>query len=369
MLQRPPAEPGMSEADIDTPALIIDLDAMEGNLDRMAAFCRGAGVRLRAHAKTHKSPIIAHWQIARGAIGQCVQKTAEAEVLAWGGVSDILVSNEVVSSRKLARLAALTRMSKISLCADSAAVVDQIEAVAESFATRLTVLVEIDVSGGRCGVEPGEPATALAVRIARSRHLVFGGLQSYQGRAQHLRTEQERRDAIGQAAARTADTVAAIRKHKLECAVVGGAGTGTFAHEAASGVYNELQAGSYVFMDADYARNRPAPDFEQSLFVLSTVMSAARHGIAVLDCGHKGIAVDSGLPLIHARQDIDYVGASDEHGSLVLRSDPGSLAIGETLRLIPGHCDPTVDRYDWYVGIRGKRVECVFPVAARGMMQ
>jgi D-serine deaminase-like pyridoxal phosphate-dependent protein len=359
----------MSEADIDTPALVIDLDAMESNLDRMADFCRTSGVRLRAHAKTHKSPVIAHWQMARGAVGQCVQKTAEAEVLAWGGVGDILISNEVVSPRKLARLAALSKMAKIAVCADNPAVIDQIEALAESCAVRMTILVEIDVSGGRCGVEAGRPAAALAARIARSRHLAFGGLQAYHGGAQHLRTEEERSEAIGRAVAKTADTIAAIRKENLECAIVGGAGTGTFSHEAASGVYTELQAGSYLFMDADYARNRPAPPFQQSLFVLSTVMSAARDGIAVLDCGHKGIAVDSGLPLIHARQDIEFAGASDEHGALVVRSGPGSLAIGETLRLVPGHCDPTVDRYDWYVGMRGGCVEAVFPVAARGMMQ
>ncbi|MGH7005777.1 MAG: DSD1 family PLP-dependent enzyme, partial [Alphaproteobacteria bacterium] len=359
----------MSESDIDTPALIIDLDAMEANLDRMAEFCRSSGVWLRAHAKTHKSPVIAHWQAARGAVGQCVQKTGEAEILAWGGVGDILVSNEVVSDRKLARLAALSRMSKLALCADNAAVVDRIEAVAQSCATRMTVLVEIDVSGGRCGVAPGEPAAALARHIAKSRHLIFGGLQSYHGRAQHMRTEEERRSAIAEAAALTADSIAAIGRHRLECAIVGGAGTGSFVHEAASGVYTELQAGSYLFMDADYARNRPAPAFQQSLFVLSEVMSSVRSGLAVLDCGHKGIAVDSGLPLIHARQDIEFAGASDEHGSLILHADPGSLAIGERLRLVPGHCDPTVDRYDWYVGMRGARVETVFPVAARGMMQ
>lgn len=369
MLQRPPAEPGMSEADIDTPALVIDLDAMENNLDRMAAFCRTSGVRLRAHAKTHKSPVIAHWQMARGAVGQCVQKPAEAEVLAWGGVGDILVSNEIVSHRKLARLAALSKMSKIAVCADNAAIIDLIASVAESCAIRMTVLVEIDVSGGRCGIQPGEPAAALAERIAGNRNLVFGGLQAYHGGAQHLRTEEERSEAIGRAVEKTADTIAAIARRKLECAIVGGAGTGTFAHEAASGVYTELQAGSYLFMDADYARNRPAPPFQQSLFVLSTVMSAARDGIAVLDCGHKGIAVDSGLPLVHARQDVEFVSASDEHGALVVRSGPGVLAIGETLRLVPGHCDPTVDRYDWYVGMRGGRVETVFPVAARGMMQ
>ncbi|MFP5076069.1 DSD1 family PLP-dependent enzyme [Rhizobium sp. YIM 134829] len=357
----------MHESEIDTPALVIDLDIMEANMDRMAAFCREAGVGLRAHAKTHKSPVIAHWQIDRGAVGQCVQKPAEAEVLAWGGVRDILISNEVVSERKLQRVAALQAMATVSVCADNAATVELIEAIAEAAGRRMTVLVEIDVMGARCGIEPGAEAAALAKRIAASRHLVFGGLQSYHGGAQHRRSEEERRSAIADAVRKTVVTIDAIRGQGLSCAIVGGAGTGTFRHEAASGVYTEIQAGSYIFMDADYARNDPTPEFQQSLFVLSTVMSAARDGRAVLDCGHKGVAIDSGLPLVHGRPDIDYIGASDEHGALTLRDT--SLRVGEQLRLVPGHCDPTVDRYDWYVGLRGQRVACVFPVAARGMMQ
>lgn len=370
MMQRPPAEPGMDESEIDTPAAIIDLDAIEANMDRMAAFCRQANVRLRPHAKTHKSPVIAHWQIERGAIGQCVQKPAEAEVLAWSGVRDILVSNEVVSRQKLARLAALARMADVAVCADNPQALDAIEGAAQAAGTRMRVLVEIDVMGVRCGVEPGPEAVALARRIATSRHLVFAGLQSYQGVAQHLREEEQRRESVADATRKTAATVEALRNAGLSCDIVGGAGTGTFAYEAGSGVYNELQAGSYIFMDADYALNRPCPEFAQSLFVLSTVMSTPRDGTAVLDCGHKGVAVDSGLPLVFGRPDIACVGASDEHGTLALRgAAAGSLAIGEMLRLLPGHCDPTVDRYDWYVGMRGKRVECVFPVAGRGMMQ
>ncbi len=366
-MQRPPAEPGMHETEIDTPALVIDLDALEANMDRMAAFCRKAGVGLRPHAKTHKSPVIAGWQAARGAVGQCVQKLAEAEILSWSGVRDILVSNEVVAERKLRRLAALQSMAKVSVCADDPHTVDLIEQVAEAAGQRITVLVEIDLTGARCGVLPGAEAAVLAKRIAASPHLIFGGLQSYHGGAQHLRSEDEREQAIASAIDKTVETIEAIRTVGLACAIVGGAGTGTFHHEAASGVYNEMQAGSYIFMDADYARNQPRPEFQQSLFVLSTVMSAARDGVAVVDCGHKGITIDSGLPLVHGREDIDYVGASDEHGTLALRG--GALAIGEMLRLVPGHCDPTVDRYDWYVGMRGQCVDCVFPVAARGMMQ
>jgi 3-hydroxy-D-aspartate aldolase len=373
MLQPPPAQPGMREADIDTPALIIDLDAFEANLDRMAALLAPTGVKLRAHAKTHKSPVIARLQMARGAVGQCVQKVAEAEALAWGGVPDILVSNEVVGAPKLARLAALARIAKVAVCADDPAHVASIEAVAADAGIRMPVLVEIDVGASRCGVAPGPDAVALARRIAASRHLIFGGLQAYHGRAQHRRTPAERRTAIDGAIDASRRTVEQLRQQGLECPIVGGAGTGTFELEAASGVYNELQAGSYVFMDADYARNldeagQPVGTFRHSLFVLATVMSAPRHGVAVLDAGHKAVAVDSGMPSVWQRPDIRYVGASDEHGKLEVGSETAMPKLGEKLRLVPGHCDPTVDRYDWYVGVRGGRVECLWPVAARGGM-
>ncbi|WP_135468149.1 DSD1 family PLP-dependent enzyme [Crenalkalicoccus roseus] len=367
MLQPPPAEPGMREEEVDTPALLLDLDAFEHNLDAMAARLAPTGAKLRAHAKTHKSAVIARLQMARGAIGQCVQKVAEAEALAWGGIPDILVSNEVVGARKLARLAALARIARVAVCADDAAHVAACEAAAEAAGIRLPVLVEIDVGAGRCGVEPGPPAVALAERIAASRHLVFGGLQAYHGSAQHRRSPEERRSAIAAASDMARRTVEQLRQRGLDCPIVGGAGTGTFALEAASGVYTEIQAGSYAFMDADYARNEEPPPFRQSLFVLATVMSRAVPGVVVVDAGHKAVAVDSGLPLVWQRPGLRYASASDEHGKILVE-DGAAPALGERLRLVPGHCDPTVDRYDWYVGVRGGRVECLWPVSARGGM-
>lgn len=352
---------------VDTPALIIDLAAFEANLDRMAAALDGTGVRLRAHAKTHKSPVIAHQQIARGAVGQCVQKVAEAEALAWGGVADIIVTNQVVGAAKLARLAALARITRIAVCADDARQVDALAQAAEAAGVRLAVLVEIDVGMGRCGVAPGPDAVALAQRIAASPHLEFRGLQAYHGSAQHMRGPAEREAAVAEAAARTRRTVEQLRQQGLPCSVVGGAGTGTFALEVASGVYTEVQCGSYCFMDADYARNTDAPGFTQALFVLATVMSTAQPGIAVVDAGLKALAMDGGMPLVWQRSGLRYVGASDEHGKLAC--DPGATpGLGEKLLLVPGHCDPTVDRYDWYVGVRHGRVECIWPVAARGAM-
>jgi D-serine deaminase-like pyridoxal phosphate-dependent protein len=371
MLQPPPATPGMREQEIDTPALVIDLDAFEYNLDTMAALLAPTGVKLRAHAKTHKSPVIAKLQMDRGAVGNCVQKVAEAEILAWGGIPDILVSNEVVGPAKLSRLCALSRITKIAVCADDAGQVAAIEAAAADAAIRMTVLVEIDVGAGRCGVQPGPDAVALAQRIAASKHLIFGGLQAYHGSAQHKRTPAERCALIGGAVDASRRTVEQLRQQGLDCAIVGGAGTGTFQIEAASGVYTEMQAGSYVFMDADYARNlddsgAPVSTFRHALFVLSSVMSQAQIGIAVLDAGHKAVAVDSGLPTVWQRPDIRYTSASDEHGKLQYGSETAAPKPGEKLRLIPGHCDPTVDRFDWYVGVRNGRVECLWPVAARG---
>ena len=368
MLQGRPAEPGMSIDEVDTPALIVDLDALEANLDHMAALAAAAGVKVRPHAKTHKSPLIAHMQMARGAIGQCVQKVAEAEILSWGGVTDILVSNEVVSPRKLARLAALTHFSRIAICADDLYGIDLIEAAARDAGVRLTVLIEIDVGSGRCGIAAGPDAVVAAKRIARSGRLRFGGLQAYHGGAQHQRTQEERSASIAAAALKTRAVVDDLRRAGLDCAIVSGAGTGTFALEAASGVFTELQVGSYVFMDADYGRNQPPPPFRNSLFVLSTAMSVPRAGLAVVDAGHEAVSVDSGQPLVWNRKGVVYVGASDEHGKLSLDADAEPIRLGERVMLMPSHCDPTVDRYDWYVGTRKNRVECLWPVAARGAM-
>ncbi len=371
MLQPPPARPGMREDEVDTPALLIDLDAFEANLDTMAKALEGTAVKLRAHAKTHKSPVVALQQIRRGAVGQCVQKVAEAEALAWGGVQDILISNEVVGATKLARVAALSRIARISICADDPAQVGALSAAARDAGVTLNVLVEINVGGNRCGVEPGSPAVELAQMIAATPHLTFGGLQAYHGRAQHYRTPAERQAAIAVTVADTRRTVEMLTQQGLACPIVGGAGTGTFEIEAASGVFTELQAGSYCFMDVDYAKNlddagQPVSRFRHSLFVLGTVMSAPRPGVAVTDVGHKAIAIESGMPGVWQQPQMKFTSASDEHGKIEFPAEMRGPVLGSKLRLVPSHCDPTVDRFDWYVGVRGGRVECLWPIAARG---
>jgi D-serine deaminase-like pyridoxal phosphate-dependent protein len=354
---------------IETPALIVDLDAFEANLQAMAEFAKARGLRLRPHGKTHKCAAIGKRQMALGAVGLCCQKVSEAEALVAGGVGDVFVSNEVLGAGKLARLAALTAKARIGICVDSDLGLDQLIAAAQGAPGMLDAYVELEVGGNRCGVTSIEDGVALATRIAASNVLRFGGIHAYQGAAQHLRLPVERKAAIDHAIHRAAEFAAALVRAGIEVPVVTGAGTGTFPNEAASGVYKEIQPGSYIFMDRDYADNEDdpsAPRFRHSLFVLAGVMSR-RADFAVVDAGLKAHSIDSGLPAIAGRPDLSFTNPSDEHG--ILRSSRGDLpALGERVRLIPGHCDPTVNLYDWIVAVRGDRVAEIWAVDARGSL-
>ncbi|MCW5627125.1 MAG: DSD1 family PLP-dependent enzyme [Burkholderiales bacterium] len=370
MTRPSPARVGQRLDDIDTPALLLDLDAFEHNLDALDRTLAGRTIRVRPHAKSHKCPDIARIQVARGAVGVCCQKVSEAEVLVEGGIEDVLISNEVVSPAKIDRVVALARRARIGVLADHPEAVDLLAAAAAKAQVRLDVLVEVDVGAGRCGTPPGEPAAALAARIAAHPSLRFAGIHAYQGAAQHLRAPDERRNAIAQAVDKVHATLSALRARGLDADVVTGAGTGTYPIEAASGVYTELQPGSYIFMDADYGRNLDAAGesvhaFRQSLFLLATVMSRPTESRAVVDVGLKAHSVDSGMPLVADLTGAHYTKASDEHG--VIEIDPGTpLPLGSKIRLIPGHCDPTVNLHDWLVCLRGDRVEAVWPISGRG---
>jgi len=234
------------------------------------------------------------------------------------------------------------------------------------------VFVEVDVGHGRCGVAPAA-AVALARQVV-SHGLRFAGLQAYHGRAQHLRTPTERESAIRHAVSLARAAQASVTSAGIPCPLVTGAGTGTFVHEAASGLYGELQAGSYVFMDRDYADNQAtphAPVFEHAMFVKSQVMSAGTSHV-VVDAGHKSHAIDSGAPRVHGF-DLEFVNGGDEHGILRRHGTAPLPALGETVWLIPGHCDPTVNLHDHYVVLRGGlesgRVEAVWPIDARGCIR
>jgi 3-hydroxy-D-aspartate aldolase len=356
MTQRAPAAVGTKLEDIDTPALVLDLDAFEKNLNTLNTAV-GNKVRVRPHAKTHKCPDVAKRQIALGAVGMCCQKVSEAEAMVDGGVKDVLVSNEIVGASKLARLAELSRRARIGVCVDNAENVRQLKG-------DLDVYIEIDVGMRRCGGPPGAPAVALAREIVKSG-LRFGGLQAYHGRAQHIRSMEERHAVIETAAQHVQHTKRLLGEAGIACPIVTGAGSGTFMLEIEAGAWDEIQCGSYAFMDVDYAKNEwaaPLPRFEHALFVLSTVMSRPSAEMAIVDAGLKASSVDSGMPGVWQKE-LRYTHASDEHGWVEGRNPP---ALGEKLLLVPGHCDPTINLYDWYVCVRRGRVEALWPITARG---
>ncbi|MDH4247887.1 MAG: DSD1 family PLP-dependent enzyme [Deltaproteobacteria bacterium] len=371
MTTPPPAVIGMPLSEVETPALLLDLDAFERNLKRLAQDVAGTGLRLRPHAKTHKSPTVALAQMALGAVGSCCQKVSEAEAMVNGGVPDVYVSNQVVGAVKWRRLAQLARRARVSTCVDDPMQIQGLSRAAQDAGVTLDVLVELNVGADRCGVNPGEPVAELALQISKAPGLRFAGIQAYQGAAQHQRTPAEREASIAEAVRRIGRSREALTARGLTCETVTGAGTGTYPLEMASGVYHELQAGSYAFMDVDYAKNRDAKggqalSFEHSLFVYATVVSRPIPERAVLDAGLKSLSVDSGLPLVHGMPDVEYQRAADEHGKLLLKDPKRPLAVGDKLMLIPGHCDPTINLYDWYVCVRGGRVEALWAITARG---
>jgi D-serine deaminase-like pyridoxal phosphate-dependent protein len=362
------AQPGDAIDDIDTPALILDLDAFEHNLVCMDHAITGRNVRLRPHAKSHKCPEIALRQIARGAAGICCQKLSEAAVFAQAGVADILITNQVVGATKTKYLMELATIARIGVLVDHPSQVHALASAAKARHVALDVYVEVDVGSHRCGVAPGEEAAHLAGLIASSAPLRFAGLHCYHGSAQHLRLPSDRAAAIAAAARLALQAKQEIEAKGINVEIITGAGTGTFIHERDSNVYNELQPGSYIFMDRDYGDNQLGNDdarFEQALFVKTTVMSRPTADRAVVDAGLKASSVDSGMPSVWQRRDLRYLKASDEHG--VLGTDcADSLSLGQQLLLVPGHCDPTVNLYDSLICVRKGKVEALWPIAARG---
>ena len=371
---------GQSVAAIDTPALVLDLDAMARNLTHMAAYAQQHGVRLRPHAKMHKCGALAKMQMAAGAVGVCVQKTSEAEALAADGVSDIYISNEVIAPHKLQRVAALARSlqargGRLAIAVDSAIGVANLAQALGKGVDLIDVFIELDVGQGRCGVAEPEDVLPLAQAIAAHPALRLAGLQAYQGSAQHLRTVAARHAALQVVIARVQQAQQLVSSAGLSLPLVTGAGSGTFGLEASSGVFGELQAGSYLFMDADYARNDPdpsQPSFEHALFIKSQVMSVSAAHV-VVDAGHKSHAIDSGLPTVRSMS-LHASGCSDEHTTLRPHGPDQPLPeLGQTVWLIPGHCDPTVNLHNWMIGVRGGldqgQVEQVLRVDARGALQ
>lgn len=370
-----PAEVGMDEADIQTPCLILDLDALERNVKKMGDYAKAHNMRHRSHGKMHKSVDVQQLQEELGgAVGVCCQKVSEAEVFVRGGIKDVLVSNQVRNPAKIERLAKLPKMgSTITVCVDDVDNVAELSEAATRNGTELNCYIEIDCGAGRCGVTTTEAVVEIAKAIDAAENLKFTGIQAYQGAMQHMDSYSDRKAKTQVAIDQVQEAIDALTEIGLKPEFVSGGGTGSYYFESNSGVFNELQCGSYAFMDADYGRildedgNRiDAGEWENALFLLTSVMSHAKPDKAIVDAGLKAQSVDSGLPFIYGRDDVEYVKCSDEHGVV---SDPhGVLEINEKLKLVPGHCDPTCNVHDFYVGVRNGKVETVWPVSARGKM-
>ncbi|MFT6675950.1 MAG: 3-hydroxy-D-aspartate aldolase [Sulfitobacter sp.] len=368
-----PALPGMDEADIQTPCLILDLDALERNIKKMGDYATAHGMRHRAHGKMHKSVDVLKLQQDLGAaVGVCCQKVSEAEVFARGGIKDVMVSNQVTDPAKIDRLARMPKLgARVLVCVDDPDNVRALSEAAQRHGTQIEALVEIDCGAGRCGVNTTQDVVNIAKLIDSAAGLKFAGIQAYQGAMQHLDLYSDRKEKLDLAIAQVADAVNGLKSNGLECDIVGGGGTGSYYFESASNVYNELQCGSYAFMDADYGRildeNGKRIDdgeWENALFILTTVMSHAKADKAIVDAGLKAQSVDSGLPVVFGRDDVSYLKCSDEHG--VVGDPNGALKVNDKLKLVPGHCDPTCNVHDWYVGVRAGKVETLWPVSARG---
>jgi D-serine deaminase-like pyridoxal phosphate-dependent protein len=361
-----PGAVGLSVQQLDTPSLILDLDAVERNLDRMDAALAKTTVRARPHTKTHKVPNLALMQLQRGAIGICCAKLGEAEVMAAGGVGPILLTTEVVGDAKIRRLLGVARQVPITTVVDDAEAAERLSSAANAAGVRLSCLIDVNVGQDRTGVEPGEPALALAERLAGLPGLELVGLQGYEGHLQHVVEPEARREANASAMQLLSQTAELLteRGHRVE--IVSTAGTGTFQYAAEWPKVTEVQPGSYVVMDSDYG-NVQGLGFENALTVLVSVVSTQRKNAAVVDAGYKTLSSDAGAPRPRG-VDASFRFMGDEHGKLQFE-DGCPLRPGDKVELIPSHCDTTINLHDVYYVTRGGYVVAVWPIAARGRVR
>jgi len=356
--------PGTPKEELDTPALLIDLDVMERNIETASRFFQGVAADLRPHTKTHKTPILSHRQIAAGAIGICCAKVGEAEAMVAGGVQDILVANQVVGSAKIVRLMSLAKQAKMKVAVDDPQNVGDLAEAAQAFGAELGVLVEVNVGMDRCGVEPGEPAVELAQVVVRHKGLRFMGLMGYEGHLVNRTPYEERAAETCKAMSRLLETKEMVEKAGLSVEVVSAAGTGTYNITGAIPGITEVQAGSYIFMDASY--RKVLTDFDCALTVLTTVISRPTPDRAVVDIGRKSISNDMGIPVVFNLEGATLVRLSEEHGKLEVEGEARKLKIGDKIEILPSHGDTTINLHTHYFAMRGGRLEAVWDIAGRG---
>ncbi len=358
---------GVNKEELDTPALLIDLDRLERNIKSTAAFFKARGVNWRPHSTGHKLPPVAHLELAAGAIGIICAKLGEAEVMADAGVTGIMVGNQVVGPLKTRRLALLCRRSPVIVAADDAGNVRQLAAAAGEAGTTIPVVVEVDVSGGtgRAGVQPGEPALKLAREIAAQQNLRFAGVMGWEGHTRRIKDLGERRAAIEKAVGSLVQTAELCRRHGLPVEIVSCGGSGTQDFSSLVPGVTEIQAGGMVFNDTWYASLGVTT--EHALTVLSTVTSRPASTTVTTDAGKKAMSIDVSPPQPVGLEAVS-VGLSAEHGTARLK-EPSALRVGDKLEWIVGYGDTTVHMHDEVYGIRNGRVETVWAVVGRGKIR
>lgn len=364
---------GVTKRDLPTPSLLLDLDAFETNVKRMAEHASGAGLSLRPHAKTHKCSEIARRQVGAGALGVCVATIREAEAMAAAGVGGLLVTSESVGPNKIHRL--------MRLCGrrpDTMQVVDhpdnarQLDEAAAAAGVRLHVLVDVDPLGRRTGIPPGPEAVALAETVDRLPNLRLRGVHGYCGASSHVKGFQERKAHSEQYMGPVLETYFAMRRKGLPAEIMSGASTGTYNIDSALKGMTELQVGSYALMDVDYRiiggrSGEVYDDFGNALHVLATVISKNHDDIATVDAGLKAFATDREFgPDVARPAGLAYAFRGDEHGALTLADAKQEVRLGDKIELVVPHCDPNVNLYDRMYCVRGDHVQQVWKIDARG---
>ena len=360
---------GMHKTELDTPALLIDLDKMESNIQTMADYFTTVNAVLRPHLKTHKTPMLAHKQIAAGAIGITCAKLGEAEAVIHAGIRDVLIANQILGRQKIARLVNLAKQSEIMVAVDNAQNVTDISEAAAAKGVTVRILIEVNTGMNRCGVEPGQPALELARHVLRSPNLQFEGLMGYEGHTVAKPNYAERKAAARQSVQLLVDTKHHLEKHGVPVSIMSGGGTGTFSITGSVPEMTEVQAGSYIFMDATYGNVEGVGEhFACALTVLATVVSRPTPERVIVDTGMKVLAKEFGIPQPLGIEGLEMAGLSEEHGKLNADASV-SLAPGDKLEILPTHCCTTVNLHDRYYGIRDGIVESVWDIAARGKAQ
>jgi len=363
---RSPGAIGLGLDELDTPALILDLDVLRANLDRMAQLFAKTSVRLRPHAKTHKTPNIALMQLERGAIGIACAKLGEAEVLAAGGVRGLLLTTEVVGDTKIRRLVGVSKQVAMTVVVDDFSAAERISDAATAAGLRLDCLVDVNVGQNRTGIEPGEAALNLARKIQTLKGLTLTGLQGYEGHLQFVAEIEERRRLNAQSMQLLTHTASLLAENGLRVDVVSTAGTGTCQMAAGFSGITEVQPGSYIVMDTQYNAVQGV-DFKTSLTVLTSVVSVNRPNAVIVDAGYKAVSTDAGQPKVRG-MDGDFTTQGDEHGKITFASG-NPLSLGDRVELLPSHCDTTINLYDVYHVVSEGRVIALWPILGRGRTQ